>query len=406
MKELNMKKIVCCCMGIVLLSIFTASAAQDFTWKEIQIRKLGNKVLVLTSDDFMTLNMTAISSEKGIVVVDTTSSPGTAMRMRHIIEREFGRSDFIYVINTHHHWDHFFGNQAFKKALFIGHQNLSPRMKQQVQAEGHPVPWLKNMLPSLKESRRGLNPKSTEAQFIDAQIRTTERIYDELAQGFEIIFPDITFSDKLSLDLGDMNLDLYYYGQADTNNSIVAHIPELGLAVVGDVYSTMGIFSNFDDGLNLDVPRWIEVLNAILGNETGINHVVFGHKEIAERESLEFRRRYVVDLWEGVKEAKKHGLTLAETKKHCSLDSRFSYLMKSITGEIHAHEQHGTEGATPLERRHIYNIGVFYRQLQKSAAASLMEALNESGYESILKAYQKIKSNDRDVYYFEEEEIR
>ena len=100
-------------MGVIFLSIFAASSPQDFSCKEIQIRKLGDNVLVLTSDDFMTLNMTAISSEKGIVIVDTTSSPGTAMRMRQIVEREFGRSDFIYVVNTHHHWDHFFRESGF-----------------------------------------------------------------------------------------------------------------------------------------------------------------------------------------------------------------------------------------------------------------------------------------------------
>ena len=299
----------------------------------------------------------------------------------------------------------FFGNQAFKEAQFIGHQNLSLRMRQQVQTEGHPAPWLKNMLPSLQNRRSKMDPASPEAQFIDAQISTTERIYDELAQGFEVIVPFITFSDKLSLDLGDMTLNLYYYGQADTDNSIVAHIPELGLAVVGDIYSTVGIFSDFDDGLNLDIPRWIEVLNAILNDENGIKHVVFGHQKIAGSGALEFRRQYIVDLWECVKEAKEQGLTLAETKKRLSLDSRFSYLKDFFTEEIHANEQHGTEGATPLGRSHIYNIAVFWRQLQKSAAGPLMEALSESGSESVLKAYKKMKSDGRDVYYFDEGEL-
>ena len=353
----------------------------------------------------MTLNMTAIASERGIVVVDTTCSPVTATRMRRIIEREFGRSDFVYVVNTHHHWDHFFGNQAFKGAVFIGHQNLPARMRREVPPEGHPAPWLKDMLPSVKERWAKLDPTSSVAKFMDAQIAGTERIYDELARGFELIVPDITFSDKLSVDLGNMTLRLYFYGQADTNNSIIVHVPEHGLVVVGDVYYPLGIFSDFDDGLNIDVPRWITVLDSVLSDENEIKDVVFGHQTVAGREALEFRRRYILDLRDGVKEAKDLGLILAETEIRLSLASRFSYVKDSVSGEIRSSDQYGSDAWDILEQSHVENIRAFWRLLQESAAAALMGALAESGLEPAAKAYKAIKSDDKDVYYFDEGEL-
>lgn len=392
-------------LGVVSGLILSALALQDSPGNEIQVQRLGEKTLVLTSDDFMTLNMTAIASEKGIVVVDTTCSPVTAARMRRIIESEFGRSDFRYVVNTHHHWDHFFGNQAFKGAVFIGHENLPARMRREVPPEGHPAPWLKDMLPSVRERRAKLDPNSSQARFMDAQIAGTERIYDDLARGFELIVPDITFSDRLSVDLGDMTLRLYFYGQADTNNSLVVHVPELGLVVVGDVYSPLGIFSDFDDGPNIDVPRWISVLDSVLGDGNGIKNVVFGHQLVAGREALDFRRRYILDLKNGVKETRDGGLTLADTEKRLSLASRFAYVKDSVAGEIRSSDQYGSDAWDILEQSHIENIHAFWRRLQKSAAAALMEALGGSGLDSARKAYQAMKSDDMDVYYFDEGEL-
>jgi glyoxylase-like metal-dependent hydrolase (beta-lactamase superfamily II) len=58
-------------------------------------------------------NVTAVATEKGIVVIDSHMAPSIALKMRRRIEKEFGRDDFAYLINTHHHFDHSNGNQVF-----------------------------------------------------------------------------------------------------------------------------------------------------------------------------------------------------------------------------------------------------------------------------------------------------
>ena len=62
-----------------------------------------------------------IVSRDGLVVVDTPMFPSEARAMRAAIIDELGRSDFLYLINTHHHWDHTMGNQFFREATIVGH---------------------------------------------------------------------------------------------------------------------------------------------------------------------------------------------------------------------------------------------------------------------------------------------
>ena len=48
-------------------------------------------------------NLTAIQSQKGLVIIDTEASPRVMAPMKQKIEQTFHRRDWAYVINTHAH---------------------------------------------------------------------------------------------------------------------------------------------------------------------------------------------------------------------------------------------------------------------------------------------------------------
>ena len=68
-------------------------------------------------------NTAIIESDDGVVIVDTHSKPSAA---RVIVDRirAITPKPVRYVINTHVHPDHIFGNAAFEGATFAGHRNL------------------------------------------------------------------------------------------------------------------------------------------------------------------------------------------------------------------------------------------------------------------------------------------
>ena len=180
----------------------------------ITTQRLSPRVLVL-SETVMGNNVTAVASERGIVVFDTTGLPSTAAKMRRIIEQEFGRTDFAYVINTHSHWDHSFGNQIFPEAVIIGHKSVPAGMARD-----------KDNIPQRLENLAGIKTRETarlqdveldseEAQNIQGFLGSIDRQIRDFRDEFVSTPPDITFSDRMTLDRGDLTLELDYFAPDD-----------------------------------------------------------------------------------------------------------------------------------------------------------------------------------------------
>jgi len=73
-------------------------------------------------------NMTILDAGPSLVVVDTWSSPQAAASTKALIDQRFHKP-VSHVINTHHHWDHTFGNQVFSDAVIVGHRLCAEDMK-------------------------------------------------------------------------------------------------------------------------------------------------------------------------------------------------------------------------------------------------------------------------------------
>ncbi|NOR11655.1 MAG: hypothetical protein GQ545_00180, partial [Candidatus Aminicenantes bacterium] len=81
---------------LVLMPVFI-SATDEIT---VEFDRVSERVLVVKSGKVYTDQVIALASKKGIVMIDTGKSPTLTEKYREVIEREFGRNDFAYVINT------------------------------------------------------------------------------------------------------------------------------------------------------------------------------------------------------------------------------------------------------------------------------------------------------------------
>ena len=93
---------------------------------DIYTERYSDRVLIVHSGKIYFDQVICLASSKGLIMIDTGIAPSRTAEYRKIIEREFGRSDFIYVINTHFHFDHTSGNQVFRDAVIIGHESTPP----------------------------------------------------------------------------------------------------------------------------------------------------------------------------------------------------------------------------------------------------------------------------------------
>ncbi len=98
--------------------------------------------------------MTVVDTGKDPVVVDTYASHKLAEKARAYIDKIVNKP-VSYVINTHHHWDHTFGNQVFKKAVIIGHKFCMEDMKTEYKDTANSLMVIKKILNSMEKNNRG-----------------------------------------------------------------------------------------------------------------------------------------------------------------------------------------------------------------------------------------------------------
>ncbi|MGQ0442099.1 MAG: MBL fold metallo-hydrolase, partial [Methylophilaceae bacterium] len=85
-------------------------------------------------------NISVVVGSKGVAVIDTGGSLKVGTALREAIKK-ITPLPILYVINTHVHPDHIFGNAAFintneKPPQFVGHAKLATAMKIREEAYG------------------------------------------------------------------------------------------------------------------------------------------------------------------------------------------------------------------------------------------------------------------------------
>jgi len=247
----------------------------------------------LTIENYST-NVTAIATEKGIIVIDTANPLSNSRLIRQAIEREFGRSDFKYLINSHGHFDHIWGNQVYPEADIIAHVNTISTMKE------------------------GFESK------------------DDLEGDFVFTLPNITFNEALTIDIGDITVELSYYG---LHSDILVYIPEEKLLIAGDAFhETYLPVVNFEqrEAFSWDIDRWISKLKSFYAEDRGIDKVVSGHRNVFSGEHLEEYLKYFKELFPGIEKAVMDGLTLDQTKERLrSLIERDSFQNLNVLEDCH-----------------------------------------------------------------------
>lgn len=127
----------------------------------------------------------------------------------------------------------------------------------------------------------------------------------------EIPLPDLTFLDRMFIDLGGKRLELIYTGRNHSDNSLVVLLPQDRLLFAVDfipvetvAYRTMR--SDYPD-------EWIESLKRV--ERLDFDTLVPGHGKVGRKEHVKMFRGYLEDLTAAVREALNQGLSLEDTKQ-------------------------------------------------------------------------------------------
>ncbi len=83
--------------------------------------RIAEDIFVFTSDMYAQVTAGVILTDEGAIVIDTLPFPQEAAELRAFVQRH-SRQGVRYVINTHHHADHIYGNYLFSEAEFLAHE--------------------------------------------------------------------------------------------------------------------------------------------------------------------------------------------------------------------------------------------------------------------------------------------
>jgi len=309
---------------VVILLVTSQIQAENGDVIPIEVNKLSDRILFIkTGETSVLTNMLAVSTDEGIIVFDSTWLASLARRAKKIIEKEFGRNDFAYLVLTHAAFDHTTGNQEFSEAVIIGHDIVPSRMKVNVKRVHEQGGFFYRAFQNAKDRLEDLTKGSLEEKEANEFITAYTLLLKELSSpDFILTPPDITFNDQLTLRLGDLTLHMVHNIPSYSDNDIITYIPELKLLNVGDVFN--------NDRLpwisrNTDIPKWLEIFKDFTDREGQIEHVIGGHSGLLTMTEVKEHLEYVNDLYEGIKSAKADGMTLAETQQKFSFE-KFNHL--------------------------------------------------------------------------------
>jgi phosphoglycerate dehydrogenase-like enzyme/glyoxylase-like metal-dependent hydrolase (beta-lactamase superfamily II) len=184
-----------------------------------------------------------------------------------------------YVLDTHHHGDHAYGNDEFSKigAGIIAQANCARLL-------------------------RVNGPK----EFEDAGKGKLGR---EDVRNSKLKVPNVIFDDKFVLDDGTQRIEFYFFGHAHTAGDAFAYFPKHKLLCTGDA-CVNGAFNFMGHS---DSASWIRALER--AQQLDIKFVLPGHGPIAGKELLETQKGYFVELRRQVQKGIDANQSLADIQK-------------------------------------------------------------------------------------------
>ncbi len=205
--------------------------------------RVSENVFWFQSEVYAQVTAGVVAGPQWAVVIDTLALPDETLGMREFIERELG-VPVRYVIDTHYHADHAWGNCFFPGATVIAHARCRELL-------------LERGVPSL-ESASKQNPALRQVK---------------------VVLPQLTFkSGQLSLRVGKKNLTVMP-AQGHSEDGIAVLVEEDRVLFAGDAFMPLPYIV---DGDLDDIAASIRKIGRM-----GLENIVQGHGDIILRGEID-----------------------------------------------------------------------------------------------------------------------
>jgi cyclase len=288
-----------------LLSVWTIrGGAQDL----FDIKPVADGVYAALAKPAYKVNCNAavISLGDSLMVVDTHSKPSAA---RALIAQIKSMTDkpVRYVVNTHFHWDHYQGNEAYPSAWPAGIEIISSEAtRQNIELLG--IPRAKHEIAILPQEIAKLEAAFAKASDPEEKGRIRRDLseansYLSELRSMQTVLPTLTFNNSLIFRHAGRTVEILWLGNAHTNGDVWVYLPKEKVLISGDALHGGTPF--MADSYPYD---WIRTLDA--AEKLDFNQDIGGHGNVIQgKQVFELWKQYFRDLMQLTADAYASGAT-------------------------------------------------------------------------------------------------
>lgn len=242
-----------------------------------------------------------VITEKGVLLFDTGSSELIGNKIKNVI-KSVTNKPVRWVINSHSHADHWFGNAAF---------------------EGDEIEIIAS-----KQAFDQMKKDGSEAK----------KFYDQVTKGkigpTKLVYPTLLLDRELKRNLGGVDVEFIFSNDGHSPGDILIWLPKQKIILGGDVLASdrMPIVTSHGNTLNL-----INTLHTV--SKLNPTIVLTGHGKATSVESVKRDAKFLSSIWKQVKTAYENGKNFDETLLDINMQLKpiYSSIYKNYDAEIESY---------------------------------------------------------------------
>ena len=220
-------------------------------------------------------------TDEGVLLIDTRQHPKRGEELLAAIRKTTSKP-IKWVVNTHGHGDHFFGNPVFKRegATFVAHVDTAKMMN------GHFGGEMKRRMGYFRQMK-----------------------YDP--GEVKLVMPDVTYDSRMTITLGGRTVELIYLGPGQNPGDTLVYFPKEKVMFTGGPFSKN---SWANPQFTPSMSNWVAMLRKIATMD--VDKFLGGHGDIGNKQDVLAEAQMLEDFDAGMRAAVAKGMTKDEIIKN------------------------------------------------------------------------------------------
>lgn len=258
-------------------------AQTDWSKVEVRVQKLSDTTYMLSGAGG---NLGLSVGDDAVFVIDDDFAP-LAPKIKAAIAG-ISKKPVQFVLNTHFHFDHTGGNEAFGKdgALIVAHDNVRKRMST-------------DQLISFIGAKQNASPK--------------------------VALPVITVAGEATFHINGDEVFAFHVPRAHTDGDLIVHLRKSDVVHMGDTYFN-GMYPFIDGSSGGTAEGVVAAADRVLALSTEKTRIIPGHGPLASKADLQAWRDMLATVTQRIKDARRAGQSddqIRAAKPAADFDARY-----------------------------------------------------------------------------------